>query len=361
MKCWKPIIVTVLSLLLCTCSSVGFAADEDLSSKLVIGTKHAPPFAIKRTNGTWDGISIELWRQIADELGLDYELIELNLEELLADLKNRSIDAAVAALTITAEREQVMDFTHPFHTSGLGIALSSRTRAGWLRVMERFVSFGFLKVVVALTIVLFAAGLLVWLFERKRNLEQFGGDAPKGLGAAFWWSAVTMTTVGYGDKAPKTVGGRTVALIWMFTSVIIISSFTAAITSALTVGQLELSIRGPEDLPRVRVATVKSSTSETYLKDHKIPFTAYDNALEALKALSAGGLDAVVYDAPILRYLVSSELNARLTVLPHTFERQYYAIGLVQASELREPINRVLMDKINQPRWQDILHRYLGE
>jgi polar amino acid transport system substrate-binding protein len=328
---------------------------------LVVGTKHVPPFAVKKPDGTWAGISIELWREIAAALDLDYQLREMTLEEMLEDLRSASIDAAVAALTVTAEREQTMDFTHPFHTSGLGIAVSGKNKAGWLAVIEGFLSLTFLKVVLVLAAVLFVAGLLVWVFERRRNPEQFGGDVPKGLGAAFWWSAVTMTTVGYGDKAPQTFGGRMVALVWMFTSVIIISSFTASITSALTVKKLELSVQGPEDLPKVRVVTVRGSTSETYLRNQRITARLCENPLEGLRSVAAGEADAMVYDAPVLRYLITNEFRGTLEVLPQKFERQYYAIGLPEGSGLREPINRVLVEKTSQAHWQDVLYRYLGD
>ena len=330
-------------------------------TKLIVGTKHVPPFAIKDTSGNWSGIIIELWTMVASDLDLEYEFRELSLEEMLDSLEKGSIDVATAALTITAKRELTMDFTHPFHTSGLSIAVSSKNKAGWLAVMERFLSFTFLKVLLALAIVLFIAGLLVWFFEHKNNVEEFGAKLPAGLGAGFWWSAVTMTTVGYGDKSPKTLGGRLVAIVWMFTSVIIISSFTAAIASSLTVTQLELKVRGPKDLPKVRVASVRGSTSDAYLTSQRITFDRLDSAIEGLKAVEAGKLDAMVYDAPVLRYLISNDLNGTLRVLPQTFERQYYAIGLPQGSELRERINRVLVQRISQPEWQGILQKYLGE
>jgi hypothetical protein len=73
---------------------------------------------------------------------------------------------------------------------------------------------------------------MVWLFERKLNPAHFGGNTLQGIGSGFWFSAVTMTTVGYGDKHPKTTGGRIVSLIWMFTAVILVSLFTATITHA---------------------------------------------------------------------------------------------------------------------------------
>lgn len=363
LKQQKSIVLDVIILFILVSGVVTAEANPDTSThpKLLVGTKHIPPFAIKTEDGNWAGISIDLWKQIAGELKLDYELRELSLDELLGGLRTNSIEVAVAALTVTAEREKNIDFTHPFHTSGLGIAVSTKSKAGWLMVAERFISLTFFKVVTALLAVLFIAGFLVWVFERKSNADQFGGDPPKGLGAAFWWSAVTMTTVGYGDKAPKTVGGRIVALVWMFTSIIIISSFTAAITSALTVGQLQLRVRGPDDLPKVTVSTTKGSTSETYLLSRKLAYQTYNNPLEGLKAVALGQVDAMVYDAPVLRYLVSSEFEGSLRVLPQTFERQYYAIGLVEDSELREPVNRVLIEKINNPQWQEVLYKYLGK
>jgi voltage-gated potassium channel Kch len=59
-------------------------------------------------------------------------------------------------------------------------------------------------------------GALIWLAERRHNEEQFRRDPAAGIGNGIWWSAVTMTTVGYGDKAPVTLAGRVIALVWMF-------------------------------------------------------------------------------------------------------------------------------------------------
>ena len=42
--------------------------DVSLQRELVIGTKEAPPFAMKAADGTWNGISVDLWRRVADQL-----------------------------------------------------------------------------------------------------------------------------------------------------------------------------------------------------------------------------------------------------------------------------------------------------
>ena len=327
---------------------------------LVVGTKEAPPFAMKAEDGTWYGLSIDLWRSVAEELEITYELEERSLEELISGLEDGSLDASVAALTLTAEREARVDFSHPFYSSGLGIAVAPTRGMDWSALLESFFSPALLQAVGMLVLVLFGFGLLVWLFERRHN-EQFGGAAAEGLGHAFWWSAVTMTTVGYGDKAPVTVGGRIVALVWMFAGVIMISTFTAAIASALTVASLGTKVQGPEDLPGARVATVTGSTSERYLEERFLRYDGVDELAEALGMAAEGQVDAVVYDAPILQYLAARPEGGGLQVLPQTFERQLYAIALPEGSELREGINRELLATVSDPAWQEVLERYLGE
>jgi polar amino acid transport system substrate-binding protein len=327
---------------------------------LIVGTKQAPPFAIKNSNGTWTGISIDLWRAIATDLGVTYELREFDLTGLLNGVKNGSLDLAVAALSITAEREKMMDFSHPFHTTGFGIAVPRSAKRSWFGFVRSFFSWEFLQVIGGLLLLLGLVGLLVWLSERKHNWQQFGGGALRGIGSGVWWAAVTMTTVGYGDKAPLTVRGRVVALVWMFAGLLIISSFIAAITTALTVSQLDSTIRGPQDLAHVWVATLAGSTSEAYLRQRHIALHNYPTPLEGLQAVARGDMDAMVYDAPILRYLVTTELPGKVQVLPAVFERQDYGIALPSGSPLREPINRLLLEKISAPAWKDVLYRYLG-
>jgi len=171
---------------------------------------------------------------------------------------------------------------------------------------------------------------------------------------------VTMTTVGYGDKAPVTPAGRLVALIWMFVSIIVISTFTAAITSSLTVSKLGTAVQGPQDLVNVRVGSIPNTTSAAYLVEARISFQQFSSAEEGLEALGRGKVDAFVYDAPVLRYLVNKDYPGILTVLSQTFEKQNYGFALPHGSPLRESVNRVLLKKVRGSAWQDLLYRYLG-
>ena len=355
-------IVFAFALMVSLGPSMVEARDPALSDRtLIVGTKEAPPFAMKSADGTWTGISIDLWRQIATDLNLKYELRETDLKGLLDGISSGSLDVAVAALTITPEREEAFDFTHPFHATGLGIAMAWKAGNPWVAVLKRLFSPTFLKVVATLSVLLLAVGMLVWWFERKKNPQQFGGGPANGIGSAFWWSAVTMTTVGYGDKAPVSLAGRVVALIWMFAGIIMISGFTAAIASSLTVTQLESPVKGPEDLSKVRVGTITNSTGASYLQDRRIGYQTYQTALEGLQAVAEGKIQALVYDAPLLRYLINQGFKGRLQVLPNTFLRQDYGIALPPRSPLRETVNRVLLQKISESAWQDTVYKYLGE
>ncbi|MCC5828570.1 MAG: transporter substrate-binding domain-containing protein [Phycisphaeraceae bacterium] len=360
---WAAILGCWLALVVPSQWNVAFAetgATEE-ARQLVVATRQAPPFAMKDDAGQWRGISIELWDRIAARLGHEHEYVERSIAGMLEGVEDGSIDLAVAALSITAQREERVDFSHPFFYSGLGIATQAKPTATWLAVMRGLVSVQFLQVMLVLGLVLLFFGGLVWLFERRRNAEQFGGDAVSGIGAGFWWSAVTMTTVGYGDKAPITIGGRLVALVWMFGAIIVISSITAAITSALTVAQLETGITGPDDLPKVRVGTIAETTSHQYLRQRGIQPRTFTSPGEALDALAAGEIEAVVHDAPILQYLVNIDHAGSLRVLPQSFEQQKYGLAMPLGDPQRQAINLELLHMIESGELAGIIRPYLGE
>lgn len=349
-------------LLLATCAGVhpNASAVAGADEPLRIGTREAPPFVIHESDGSWSGISILLWEEIARRLSLTYEYEEVDLDELIAGVEEGRFNIGVAPLTITVDRERRLDFTHTYFSTGLGIAVTARGGRSWTAIVRRTLSSEFLGAVTALGLLLLAIGMVIWLLERRKNPEQFGGGPLRGLGAGFWWSAVTMTTVGYGDKAPKSVLGRLLAIIWMFAAIIMISGFTAAITSSLTVNQLESAVESADDLVHVRVGALDGSTSAQYLSARGIRHFSYSDISAGIQAVRKGAIDAMVHDAPVLLYEVRLQRGGNVRVLPLTFEPQSYGFALPAGSELREPINRLLLEIVSGDAWSSTLARYVG-
>lgn len=331
-----------------------------VQDEIVIGIRVVPPFVIHQSDGSYSGLSIELWEVIADELDLQYRYEERDLEDLLSGLQEGSLFASVSALTITSEREESVDFTHPFFITGLGIAVAHKP-AGLLGAVLSLFSTDFLWVVLLLLLLLLFWGFLVWIFERNENRDEFGGSPAQGIGSGFWWAAVTMTTVGYGDKSPRSLGGRIVGFVWMFTAIIVISFFTASIASSLTVTQLDSRVSGPGDLPNVQTGALSGSATVGYLEDIDVRPVTFSTIEEGLIAVENEQIDAFVHDAPILRYHTRNDFQGEVRVLPNSFNEQYYGIALPLNSEYRNEINRVLLEFIQSERWEELNNDYMGE
>lgn len=330
------------------------------SEPLTVGITPVPPFVMERDDGEWEGISVELWQQVAQGLERDYTLVPLSFDELLSRVENGEVDVAVGALTMTAGREARFDFSHPFFQTGLSIAVPPEPEQSLLKSFGALLSWQFFSVVIALGALLLAVGLVLWLVERKRNPEQFGGTAARGIGASFWWAAVTMTTVGYGDKAPTSFAGRAVALVWMFAGLIMVASFTAAITSSLTVSNLQQTIQGPDDLASANVATIANTASEQYLREQRIRHELYPDLTAAMLSVADGETDAVVYDRALLQYRNLQLGEQALTLLPGVFQQQLYGLALPSGSEIRGPVSEQVLSTTESSAWQDVIQRYLG-
>ena len=67
------------------------------------------------------------------------------MQRLIDGVAAGKFDVAVAALTVTAGRERILDFTEPFYATGLGIAVPVGGEASWLPVIRTMTSFGLLK------------------------------------------------------------------------------------------------------------------------------------------------------------------------------------------------------------------------
>ena len=79
----------------------------------------------------------------------------------------------------------------------------------------------------------FISGFVIWVLEMGVTTGDFASSFRSGLFEGFWWSIVSMTTVGYGDKSPKSLQGRLFAVIWILLGITICSIFTGTLTTEI--------------------------------------------------------------------------------------------------------------------------------
>lgn len=325
---------------------------------MVVGTKVAPPFAMKSEDGSWSGISIELWRRIAADLHLDYRFEEVSLDELVRGTAAHRLDAAIAAITVTAGRAEIVDFTQPYYSTGLGITVSKVSIFNWLNLISSLFSVRLLEMLLLLVVAAIVVGLIVWLVER-RHTEHFSGGVKDGFGSSLLWSARTLTQA-MPEKGPTTLPGRIIAVVWLAIAVTSIAVFTAGLTTHFTTQQLEGYVRGIQDLHSVRVGAVVDSSSLEYLRAERIRFRIFPDAERGLRAVKDGSIDAFVYDKPLMSWLVQTRYADSLQVLDAVFDQQNYAIALPAGSPLRTPLERAMLRVVGTQWWKDMTSGYLG-
>jgi ABC-type amino acid transport substrate-binding protein len=352
--------------LLCLCfllffPTVSFSQNDNATSHVLrVGVIELAPLYMKTPDGRWEGYSVELWQDVAARLGIPFEFQELgNLEQLLEALEQRRIDV-IPSLPVRERLEAVMDFSQSYLKSGLAIAVPAEgVEYAWRRIFETILSTHSLKAIGFLMALSIIAGVIVWRFEKGRNSEMFGGGHVKGIGHGIWWAMVTMSTVGYGDLAPKTLGGRIVALVWMFFLIIFIAVFTASITTSLTISELKGKVRGFGDLYSVRTGSIPGSEGFNFLTRQGVAVVSCDSVRAGMEALTSGRIDAFVLNEQLLSHMAKRDFPGRVQVLPGTYDEYFVSIALQQNSTLRKPINKALLSLMNTQQWTEISNRYM--
>lgn len=339
---------------------VAFPAIAQSGNSLRVATKPLPPFVFL-DGETPTGFSIDLWEEIARRLDLAFEWVEYEtVGEILEAVETGAADVAIAGISMTREREGVVDFTHPFYDAGLQIMVPAQSSFSFGQAFNQFRSPGMITFLLFGLISGLAMAHFIYFTERRRNPD-FQRGYLHGLWEAVWWLLTIVANGEYPDKPTTSVTRRLMTIAFWLVGLLLVAQFTANVTSALTVQQLTSDIRGVEDLPGKRVVTVESSTSAMYLTDHGIRSLSVPNIDEAYNMLANDEVDAVVYDAPVLRYYSVTDGKGSANVVGSVFKPEKYGIALPADSPLREPINEVLLEMYQDGTLEEIENRWFWE
>lgn len=317
---------------------------------LRVGVSEEPPFATRDPLGEWQGLAIDLWREIAGDLGWAYRFVDVSGDShaMLRALKEGRVDVVALGVAVTPDQAREVSYSYPYYPSTLALAFrSERASTAWA-IVHFLLSREFAGVMGGLLFATFLAGILIWFVERKENPDHFGGKTLHGIGSAFWWAAVTMTTIGYGDKVPRTPKGRAIALVWMFVGVVLVSFFTAWVTAAVAVEKVSNRSLQHRSLEELRLGCVQGGVGEKFLATEKIHALSFPTASACLAALAAGKIDAAVLREPTLRYLVRTAYAGEIEVVPRPLERIDYAFAFPRGSPLQVPVNEEIIRRIGR-------------
>lgn len=355
---WLAVFVLVLLMLLIM---VGPVQAQSPTKPLRVATRIVPPFVFE-DKGKLMGFSIDLWRSITDEMGVKSELfVNPTVADLLSAVESDKADLGIAAISMTAERDKDFDFSYSIFESGLQILVRERLSgsSSVFSLLAVIFSPALVQLLCIILVIILVPAHIIWFSERRHDAGIISAKSYfPGIFKACWWAAATLAT--QADEMPKGVLGRIVALVWMFTSVVFVAYFTATVTTSLTVQQLQGNITGPDDLPGKRVATTAGSTSAAYLRQQHIQVLEFTRIDEAYSALLKGQADAVVFDAPVLLYYVSSEGKGKVQVVGSLFRKESYGIVLPVNSPYRKPINNALLTLQENGTYQELYEKWFS-
>ncbi len=324
---------------------------------LRVATRIIPPFVME-TEGKLTGFSIELWQKIAAEMGVESKITTYKtLPEMIDPVEENKVDLAIAAISITAEREARFDFSYPIFNSQLQILVRNPKKVGMLpNLLRDLFSPTLLQLIGLALLMVVIAAHIIWLFERRHPNSPITESYFPGIFIAAWWAASTLAT--QAEEMPKGALGRIMAVLWMFVAVLFVAYFTATVTTGMTVQSLQGGIQGLDDLKGRSVVTVAKSTAADFLKSKSMKVLTVGKIETAYEDLLTEKVDAIIFDSPVLRYYVAHEGNGLVQIVGESLRDESYGIALPDNSPYRKAINSALLNLRENGSYQQLYDRW---
>jgi polar amino acid transport system substrate-binding protein len=336
-----------------------FAQAED--SPLTVGVYVSAPFVEHGDGDSYSGMAIELWDTIAQRMNLDYRYTHYpSLHDLVSATENGEVDVAVTNLTITRNRAEIVSFTQPWYDAGLRIMVpDSGGAGGFWGVIDGLRDAGHLRAYAWLLFVIVLATIGFTIFDRRFD-PAFPKRWREGVAESFY-HVMSIATSGRTSRQ-NLFGwvGRIWQAFWLLIGVGVIAYITSSVTSIMTAVSLTQGISSLADLPGKTVAVFEGSVSEDYIAELGITTRAYLGIDEAVEAIKAGQVDALVGDAPVLEHYAHSYPGQRMAVVGNIFHPDKYGFAFPRDSDLTRPVTLHILDLVEDGTLAEIRMRYFG-
>ncbi|XP_035144970.1 glutamate receptor 1 isoform X3 [Callithrix jacchus] len=352
-------------------------------------------------NDRYEGYCVELAAEIAKHVGYSYRLEIVSdgkygardpdtkaWNGMVGELVYGRADVAVAPLTITLVREEVIDFSKPFMSLGISIMIKKpqKSKPGVFSFLDPLayeiwmcIVFAYIGVSVVLFLVSRFSPYEWHSEELEEGRDQTTSDQSNEFGIfnSLWFSLGAFMQQGC-DISPRSLSGRIVGGVWWFFTLIIISSYTANLAAFLTVERMVSPIESAEDLAKqteIAYGTLEAGSTKEFFRRSKI--AVFEKMWTYMKSAEPSvfvrtteeGMIRVRKSKGKYAYLLESTMNEYIEQrkpcdtmkVGGNLDSKGYGIATPKGSALRNPVNLAvlklneqgLLDKLKNKWWYD--------
>ncbi|XP_020587937.1 LOW QUALITY PROTEIN: glutamate receptor 2.9-like [Phalaenopsis equestris] len=273
---------------------------------------------------------------------------------------DQEYDGVVGDVTITANRSEYGGFTFPYTASGVSMLVpvrDVRNHRAWIFLKPLTTD---LWLVSALFFIF--TGIIVWFLEHRINPD-FRGPPSHQLGTVFYFSFSTLVFA-HKETIMSNLS-KLVVTIWVFVVLILTSSYTASLTSMLTVRQVQPSITDIHELidNRRNVGYLRHS----FVKGLLVTNGFHESQLFGLKspdeykdALSNGTVAAIIDEIPYLKLFLKSFCD-NFTMGTQLYKTSGFGFVFPKGSSLVTDMSRAILNLTESNEMVEIERRWFGD
>lgn len=354
MSTLKKSLIVVLSVLLM--SSAVFAEEKSVKDNRLMNPTIAlvaMPGIIELNEETqaFDGLLLRLVRPILIDMGLNPSYAFVRLAEAFSG----DYDIVLGGINVNYEREQAMDFSVSYLTSGLSIMLPYDADVAWYEYGFAVIQAMLYPVIIFLVYIIISGHILWW---KERGIDSITDKYSEGVREGMWIAFQIGTTIGSGDMMPRTWGGRSMAVPTYFAGVFVFAYVISVSGSAIDSLEESSAIQGPSDLKGLVVVMKMGSASIPIVESLGAKVVLVESISEASEYINSERADAGVFDQPVVADFLQNNSGFKTTA--STFNEKTYHVAVAERhSGMLEEFNRKLLQKMQTQEYKMLCDWYL--
>lgn len=307
------------------------------------------PFIMQTTDGEYEGYDIDLIEKVAKNLKLTvlYTPVD-SFQDIFTAIDSGKADVAISAISITSDRMKRYTFSYPYKLSGIGAMVRKESDHSLWRSVGVALGEDFMSVWIAFILFLIIASHIIWLVERGSDIvtkdqraDAFNDKYRYGIFDVLWFSIVTCSTVGYGDKVPKHPLTKVMTGLLILVGVSFAGLAISQMSATIQIDKATYTYNTLNDLNGKNIAYLEGTTSELAIKSHDAIGHPVNNLDSAVYLLKHKKVDAIFFDEPTLRYYANTHTD--YFVLNDVCNQQNYGILMKPTNPYANRINIAIL------------------